>query len=354
MKPFPSAAVLAAVLSIAGAADAQGAAPSADAIRRAAEAFDLGRDAYKSDNFAEAAEHFEAANSHAPSNKALEFAIRSRRKAGQVDRAATLAELAIRQYPTDQKLQELTDEILAETAEELYRITVSCDHPCELVVGTTIVYGAPAKQRVVYLKPGEHKLGASWKGYKSKSETVTAEPGEEGDVEFVRPGKDDQGGAVTGGVDFQPDDDLDDDYYDQYDDGEDDTPRDEGSEGKSGGLPPAVFYVGAATTVVLGGVSTWSYIDAVNNPGKDKVREDCRGEGEDCPTWQEAKSKELRTNILLGATGAVGVATLVIAAVTDWGGSGGAEDESGDSSSFRVQPWIGIGQGATVGAFGRF
>ncbi len=352
MKPFLSAAVLAVVLAFAVAASAQGAAPSADAIRLAAEAFDQGRDAYKSENYAEAAEHFEAANSHAPSNKALEFAIRSRRKAGQVDRAATLAELALRQYPTDQKIKELTDEILAETAEELFRITVSCDRPCELVVGSTIVYGSPAKQRVVYLKPGEHKVGASWKGYPSKSEAVTAEPGEEADVEFTRPAQADEGGTADGGVDFDPGDDEDEGYYDQYED--DSAPRDEGPQEKSGGLPPAVFYVGAATTVVLAGVSTWSYIDTVNNPGKDKVQADCVGQGEDCPTWQEAKKKELRTNILLGATGVVGVATIVVAAVTDWGGGDDGEDDSSESSGFRVEPWIGIGQGATVGAFGRF
>jgi hypothetical protein len=353
MKPFPSAAVLAAVLSLAGAASGQGAAPSADAIRRAAEAFDQGRDAYKSEHYAEAAEHFEAANGHAPSNKALEFAVRSRRRAGQLDRAATLAELALQQYPTDEKLKELTDEILAETAEDLFRVTVSCDHPCTLVVGSTLVYGAPMRERVLYLQPGEHKVGASWKGYESKSETVVAEPGEEGDVEFTRPSKDEPTGSAGGGVDFDADDDsFDDDYYDQYD--EDDTARDQGPQDKSGGVPPAVFYVGAATTVVLAGVSTWSYIDTVNNPGKEKVEADCVGLGEDCPTWKEAKQKELRTNILLGATGVVGVATLVIAAVTDWGGSVEAEDQSDESSGIRVRPWVGIGQGATVGAIGRF
>ena len=353
MKPFPSAAVLAVALTFVGAASAQGAAPNAEAIRQAAEEFDLGRDAYKGGSYAEAAEHFEAANRHAPSNKALEFAIRSRRKAGQVDRAATLAELALRQYPTDQKLKELTDEILAETAEELFRVTVTCDQPCELVVGSTIVYGAPAKERVLYLKPGNYKIGASWKGYPSKSETVSAEPGGEADVEFTRsPKAGEESGIGAGGEKGDSDDGFEDDYYDQYD--QEDTPRDQGPEEPRGGLPPAVFYAGAATTVVLAGVTTWSYIDTVNNPGKDKVRTECAGLGEDCYYWDLAKKKELRTNILLGATGAVGVATIVIAAVTDWGGSDEAKDDSGESSGLRVQPWIGIGQGATVGAFGRF
>src|SRR5436190_16792147 len=69
--------------------------PTPTQVRSAAEAFDRGREAYKADDYIEAAEQFESADANAPSAAALELAIRSRDKAGQLDRAATLAALAL-------------------------------------------------------------------------------------------------------------------------------------------------------------------------------------------------------------------------------------------------------------------
>src|SRR5512145_2664513 len=66
-------------------------APKASELRVAAERFDEGRAAYKAQAFAEAAEHFEAADRHAPSESALGLAMRSREQAGQLLRAANLA-----------------------------------------------------------------------------------------------------------------------------------------------------------------------------------------------------------------------------------------------------------------------
>jgi hypothetical protein len=72
----------------------------------------------------------------------------------------------------------------------------------------------------------------------------------------------------------------------------------------------------------------------------------------------------------LGATAAVGVTTLLIGVLaTDWGGKSAAtepekpEDEYSLSSksrarrarsALRVQPWVTVGNGALVGAEGRF
>ena len=52
--------------------------PTPAQVRVAAEAFDRGREAYKSEDYVEAAEQFEKADSNAPSPAALELAIRAR------------------------------------------------------------------------------------------------------------------------------------------------------------------------------------------------------------------------------------------------------------------------------------
>ena len=87
------AAGVATVLAVAGVAGAQDSAPTAEQIKAAAAEFDQGRQAYRSKDYVEAAEHFEAADRSAPSARTLDLAIRSRDKAGQLDRAATLAAL---------------------------------------------------------------------------------------------------------------------------------------------------------------------------------------------------------------------------------------------------------------------
>src|SRR5689334_10253547 len=87
------------MLAYSGVSLAQDNAPSAEDIKAAAEEFDLGRRSFKAKDYVEAAEHFESADQNAPSAAALELAIRSRDRAGQLERAATLAALAVRRHP---------------------------------------------------------------------------------------------------------------------------------------------------------------------------------------------------------------------------------------------------------------
>jgi hypothetical protein len=87
-------------------------------------------------------------------------------------------------------------------------------------------------------------------------------------------------------------------------------------------LGPAVFFIGAGITVALGAGTVVSGIDTKNNPGVDKVRAACAGKGESCPEYQDGKSAEMRTNILLGATIGAAVVTGVIGVFfTQWSSS---------------------------------
>jgi hypothetical protein len=82
-----------------------------------------------------------------------------------------------------------------------------------------------------------------------------------------------------------------------------------------------VFIVGAGLTLAAGVATTVSYVSAKNDPGEDAVRRDCVGLGESCPTYQRGLDGQLRTNIFLGSTAVLGVATAVIGVFfTRWTG----------------------------------
>jgi hypothetical protein len=114
-----------------------------------------------------------------------------------------------------------------------------------------------------------------------------------------------------------------------------------------------VFYIGLGATAVAGGVTVWSGIDTVKNPGEARVRNECAQGDVNCPLYQEGRKRQTRTNILIGVTAGLAVGTGVLAAVgIDWGG-GAAEADAG-SARTKVEPFIAWGDGAAVGARGTF
>lgn len=356
MKVVFRCAAIAAVVGASHLALAQSPAPTAAEVKKAADEFSQGKESYREGDYLEAAEHFEAADDNAPSVNALRAAMTSRDKGGQLDRAATLAALALERHPDDAKLGEEAREILEKADAKLHRARVTCDVPCGLVVGTSLVHGRPATERLLYLEPGSHEVRASWGEGESKSESVAAEAGSSTDLVFERPvgstpeaDPEDVGAAAP--AEERAVDDFGETYFDEKDE-----PVAEKKDRR--GLPPAVFAVGLVATAGLGGVTIWSGIDTKNNPGKEAVRNDptCQIYGPRCPLYQEGEDKELRTNILIGATAGVGVITIVIgAAATDWSKKG--DEKAGRSRVVgrrTLEPWLGVGQGAMVGARGRF
>jgi hypothetical protein len=86
-----------------------------------------------------------------------------------------------------------------------------------------------------------------------------------------------------------------------------------------------------------------SGIDATNNPGVDAVRRACAGKDETCPAYQDGKSAETRTNVLLGVTLGAAVITGVVGLFfTEW---------SRPAVTASVAPLPG---GGSVGLHGRF
>jgi hypothetical protein len=347
MRTVLSLSVLASVLSTSGLVYAQAAAaePTPAQVKTAAEAFDRGREAYKAEEYVDAAEQFEKADNNAPSSAAIELAVRARDKAGELDRAATLLSLALKRHPDDENLQKLWPDILKRATEKLFELNVTCDQPCDLTIGGKIAHGAPDTQRTIYVAPGALTVRAGWSDNRSDSKQVQAEAGGKGEVSFMAPTT-----AASASMAKEPDEPV--------------TPapaadptKDEGATKKSSGLPPAVVFVGAGLTAVAGGITIWSGIDTVNNPGADAVKKGCMGQGEDCDLYQEGLEKQQRTNVLIGVTGGLAAVTVVLAVLTNWGGSK-SEPTSQETAklkrrSFDVTPWASL-DGGGLQAFGRF
>lgn len=282
--------------------------PSAEQVRRAAASFDEGSRAYRSEQFELAASAFEAADQAVPTYKALRMAIRARREAGQAARASTLASLALERHPDDEKTVAFANWVIADNEAALHRVTIRCATACVVAIGTRAVPGVPRERITVWLDPGVVELGISFEGAGAISESVTATAGGRSTVKLERP---EPTVAPLPAPDPQPTPDL---------------PKPEGPSGldqlaeRSAVHSPAVFFTGLLITAGLGGTTIWSGVDTVNNPGADAVRVACAGQGTDCPAYQDGRDKQLRTNVLIGATAGAAALTAVFGLfVTDWG-----------------------------------
>jgi len=320
----------------AGVVHAQAAAqPTPAQIRDAAEAFDRGREAYKAEKYLLAAEQFERADAAAPSATALELAIRSRTTAGDADRAATLSALSLERHSDDEKLTELAQKTIEASKADLYELTVRCSEPCELSDGNKIVHGRPALTRRVFLAPGEHELRAGFGEGRTDSKSVTATAAGTGELAFEAPAKEPEATEPDPVVTAPAP-----------------PPQADRGPKQGGGLPPIVFWVGASVTTAVGGATIWSGLDTVNNPGTDRVQAECEAGDEQCPLYQEGRKKQLRTNILIGATGLLGVATALVGVLaTDWDGGKVSASKPGRAQFEAFVDWK---DGINAGARGRF
>jgi hypothetical protein len=348
MKSALSSVLIAAALSAAAPAAAEVVAPSAGDIKRAADAFDRGREALRAEEYVEAAEHFEAADASAPSELALRFAILSRKEAGQLARAASLAALARERYPDDAELEELASSVLDEAVASLHKLDVSCDEPCELVLDDKIVHGQRRKARVLFLDLGPHRLRASWSDDRSATETLEAVAGGASFVNFFIPEQPPAPRNTVAAVDSDA----------------------TASSPRTGGWSPVVFWSGVGVTVAGAAASTFLGLRAINDPGRDRVRRACEAyEGSDrtaCPEYQRGLRHELQANVAIAATSAVGVLTVITGLfLTDWSHDDPARDAVRKPSvksrgveaaghGLTVQPWFGVGETTTIGATGTF
>jgi hypothetical protein len=297
---------------------------SPDRLRAAEEEYDAGRRAFLADQFEVAASHFENAFRDAPRAQVLRNAMRSRQKAKQIARAATLADLARRRYAADQQTRELADEILADAASKLDELRITCSPECSVAADGKIASLDDARQFSVYLEPGLHSLVFAFSQGRTLSRSVDSKAGGREDVSVEAPAvpKASPPAPVLGdGLGTAP--------------GPGVLPA---TPKKHDGLPPAVFFVGVGLTVAAGAATVISGVAAINSPGKDAVRTGCVGQGTNCALYQSGLAAETRTNVGIGVTAGLALLTTIGGVfLTDWGGS------STTGSASRKIPNVGVG-----------
>jgi hypothetical protein len=279
-------------------------------VEAAAQAFAEAQRAQLRGEPSRAAELFEIADQAAPSPAALRSAIRNRESAGQEVRAATLALRALERYPEDRETRDLANATIERLAPRLVRARAVCSVPCSLLVDGGVV-GPPAATVDFFVTAGPHAVEARWPHRRTILRSVESSLGTS--IEFTitappesvsqapapaapkPPAKDSS--PILPAPAEQP-------------------PRGDRVEASTsgGGLPPAVFWTGAALTVVAGGFLTWSGLDTLS----------ARDDYKQAPTqagYDHGVKLETRTNILAATTAVLGVATVGVALfATDWGG----------------------------------
>jgi hypothetical protein len=267
----------------------------ADDVSGAANAFSRAQKAELSGDFAGAAEFYELADGLAPAPEALRSALRARKSAGQLETAALHAEELLARYSTDTKSTELANSTLEEAAKSLMRYEIVCrPTACTLLVDGAAA-GADAKElHVVYLTPGKHAVKATFG--KTQTDALDAD-GVAGDKKTLTFDQPPEPPSPPAGSDLGDTDGV---------------TMDQGVTSR-GGLSPWYFASGAIATAGLGAATIWSGLDVLS--AHDTYKKNPTQTG-----YDDGKSRETRTNILIGATSVVGVATGVLALFTDWGG----------------------------------
>ncbi len=320
--------------------------PGADQIQFAAREHDLGYRAYLEKQFDEAASHFENAFFAAPNPAELRSAIRARRDAGELARAATLAAIGQRRFPGDAATGKVAADVIAQAKPQVYEVQISSSDEYSVAIDEKIVAAERAKDTRLFVNPGPHQLLVSWSDERNTRIPIDAREGGTQSLQLEPPAPPAPPvappvppGPVTpppGPSVVTP-------------------PTMVAPPPPAKPFGPAVFITGAALTAVGAGLIVWSGIDTLNNPGADTVKRDCSaGWVGPCPdTYSTGARAEARTNIIIAATSVVGAATAVIGLFfTEWSSptrSAGARTTPGAAPL--VAPFVGIREAGLEGTF---
>jgi hypothetical protein len=257
-------------------------------VSAAARAFSDGQAAQLEGNFERAAQSFELAFNIAPSKEALRSAVRARHLGNQLPRAATLAHLLLMQYPDDADSARLANDVIAEARIKLARIAITCAPHCTVAVGGRAISLTAAPTHVVFATPGHQSLEITFDGDRTVKRDVALKAGDDVALPIAAPpvshvATSHAAAAAPAAVEPRP-------------------------------LSPMVALAGGAVTLGLAGVAIWSGLDT--SKAHDAYAAMPTPEG-----WSSGRSRQLRTNVLLGATAATAVTTGLIAVFwTNWNG----------------------------------
>ena len=101
---------------------------------------------------------------------------------------------------------------------------------------------------------------------------------------------------------------------------------------ETSGVSPVFFFVGLGLTLASGAGVIASAIDTKNTHDAFEL------DPTSVPLKEEGERAEVRTNVLVGVTGALGLATAILAIVTDWESISPETDDTDVSLSFAPEP----------------
>lgn len=306
--------------------------PAAGDVTAAAAAFQEGQRAQIAREYARAAEFFELADHAAPSPAALRSAIRNHQAAGHAARAATLALRARARDAADPQSAQLADAVIAELGPRLARVRLVCEPACTVAIDQLALDPQAATSHAFFVEPGSRALDVRWSGRAGRARTLDVAAGQQVELQLAAPPPEAPPPeppppapvtppvqAVTPPPPHQP------------------PPPPPPS-----GLSPVVFWAGVGLTAVSAGLLVWSGVDTLS----------ARDAYVAAPTeagYNDGVGRETRTNILIGTTAALGVATAVVGVfATRW---------STRRESLALRPTLHLGpQGSPcgVGVLGSF
>jgi hypothetical protein len=319
-------------------AEAAANAPGADQIQFAAREHDLGYRAYLDKQYDEAASHFENAFFAAPNPAELRSAIRARKDAGELARAATLAAIGQRRFPSDAATSKFATDTVALARPHVYEVDLVSSAEYSAAIDAKIVSAERVKESRLFMNPGAHELLVSWSDGRNESVSINATEGGSETLHLDPPVPPAPPAPIPPAPAPAPP--LAPAPAPQ-------TPPLESTTPPPATKPfgPAVFITGAALTGVGLGVTVWSGINTLDSPGQNAVKNACVGKTEACTTYQTGLAHQTRTNVLIGVTGGLAAVTALVGVFfTQWSPAHAAV-------GLHLDPWLGSRQ---VGVEGRF
>jgi hypothetical protein len=290
---------------------AQAATASAGDARGAGQAFTEGQRAYKHGDFRHAAESFERAYSLLPKLPALWNAARAWQEGGEATRAANLYAKYLSLAPPSAPDRDHAIKSLNQLNEKLSRVEIHASDFKDVQLDGAAVEGiddAPDHTLVVYVNPGAHVVDGAKNGEHSlQKQTVAA------------------GAIVSVVLTIEPTE------------KKDSPPPPIVVETHTKGLPPWVLLIGGGLTVVSLGVTIWSGLDTQSQ----------KSTFTQTPTQQnldDGRSKETRTNVLIGVTAGFAVITGVTAIFVDWKSLSSSKEKPPPPQQVR----LGVGPGSMM------
>jgi hypothetical protein len=312
----PKSAALALLLGLAITRAAFGdATPTADDRKAASIAFRDADRAYRAGDYRHAAEAYHEAYVRAPHYAPLWNEARAWEKASEVERAANVYAKYLREAPANAPDRNRATAALDRLAKKLARLDI---HAASGLVDVK-VDGAAIEDVSVYVVPGAHVVEAR-DGDAVVRQSPSVEAGSITSVALLAAPKPSNAAVAT----LPP------------------------APAPSRTWSPVVVYFGGAVTAITAGLAIWSGFDTLSQkttfnaaPTQDNL--------------DSGRSKESRTNVIVGASAGVGVFTLAAAVfLVDWHATSSGEKQPSDQPGGdpgTVTVGLGVGSFVVRGAF---